>query len=260
MDFNSILHAHNKIMADRATSDTTVRSNNTAANQPNQDTPPPAYSSLTSQHPHLRPGEITNMADLGNFYASEVSDTDSEASDNSDSDSDHQTLSIDAATVIHGSNNVIAIPPVDGPRLTAILLSLLHGNLPTQQQQQQQQHLRPGTAPPAFHHHVPGHLPDDGRRPLSVRINCGVRIVGDKNVLGALPPQRVEGSRATSAAMASARHNSQSGPTATATAGLVTPPETPLGENGGTRKRKADGEVASREDAKRGKAEGADRD
>ncbi|GME24893.1 hypothetical protein GTA08_BOTSDO05047 [Neofusicoccum parvum] len=178
MDLNSLLHAHNKIMADRA-SNTTVRNN--APDQQQANTPPPAYSTLTSHHPAATttatPNPTPTPDDPDELYTS--SSTASPASTGG-ATTPAQTLAIDAATLIHGSNNIITVPPVDGPRLTAILLSLLHGNLPTQQaaaarHQQQQQNQ-------AFPVHHPGHLPGSDRsRPLSVRINCGVRIVGDRN-------------------------------------------------------------------------------
>ncbi|KAL1625414.1 hypothetical protein SLS54_003506 [Diplodia seriata] len=269
MDFNSILHAYNKIMADRATSNTTVRSDN-------QHDTPPAYSTLTTAPP-------TADSDMG-------SDTDSEVED----DNPGQTITINASTIIQGSNNIIAVPPIDGPRLTSILLSLLHGTLPTQiqaQQQQQQQQREQlaahGTSPAgtaAPQQHLPGHLPgdDSSKRPLpSIRIDCGMRIVGDRNVVGALPPSlragAATGGTVSPAGAAIQQQQQSGGGTMTrrgdggrdevSAGGMPTPPETPLsltGGEAGSKKRKAgeneaetEAETGGRE-AKRERVDGAE--
>lgn len=283
MDFNSLLHAYNKIMADRATSNTTVRGSD---NQ--HDAPPPAYSTLTTNSTTQQPPTAVAEEDLDSVDT--ASDSDCEAEDDNTASSSapsSPTLAVDAATVIHGSSNIIAVPPVDGPRLTAILLSLLHGTLPTQiqaQQQQQQQQQQAaaqsqGHRPPAVSAplpHLPGHLPgDDGgsrngnsKRPLSIRIDCGVRVVGDRNVIGGLtPPPRTSSSAGTGSPPLVAARQQNGGAMADGQAvvgagGVLTPPETPppsAGSGAGSIKRKAE-DVAEAEGraAKKERADGAD--
>ncbi|KAL1642444.1 hypothetical protein SLS58_005518 [Diplodia intermedia] len=276
MDFNSILHAYNKIMADRATSNTTVRSDN-------QHDTPPAYSTLTTAAP-------TADSDMGYDTDSEVEDDDLASA----SANPGNTIAINASTIIQGSNNIIAVPPIDGPRLTSILLSLLHGTLPTQiqaqqqqQQQQQGQLAAHGSSPAgtaaAPQQHLPGHLPgdDSSKRSLpNIRVDCGMRIVGDRNVVGGLPPSLRTVSPA-SAAIQQQQQQQQSGGGGTATkrgdggrdevgaGGMPTPPETPLsltGGEAGSKKRKAgeneaeaeaEAETGGRE-AKRERVDGAE--
>ncbi|KAK0659933.1 hypothetical protein DIS24_g3711 [Lasiodiplodia hormozganensis] len=283
MDFNSLLHAYNKIMADRATSNTTVRGSD--------DAPPPAYSTLTTNSTTQQPRTAVAEEDLDSVDT--ASDSDCEAEDDntaSSSATPSPTLAVDAATVIHGSSNVIAVPPVDGPRLTAILLSLLHGTLPTQIQAQQQQQQAAaqsqGHRPSAVSAplpHLPGHLPgDDGgssrngnsKRPLNIRIDCGVRVVGDRNVIGGLaPPVRMSSSSSSagtgSPPLVAARQQNGGvmadrgdGQAVIGARGVLTPPGTPpssAGGGAGSIKRKAE-EVAEAEGraVKKERADGAD--
>lgn len=60
---------------------------------------------------------------------------------------------IHAPTTVHGSGNIIAIPPPDVPRLTAAVIATVSQKM---------------------------RLP----RNFSVQINCGVNIIGDRNIVG----------------------------------------------------------------------------
>ena len=79
----------------------------------------------------------------------------------------HQvSLTINGATSIHGSGNVVAMHPFDGAKAAAVIVSSLKDMMKS-----------------------------EGGRPttLKVQINCGISIVGDRNVLrhGGLPLRAV---------------------------------------------------------------------
>lgn len=63
------------------------------------------------------------------------------------------TFTIHAPTTVHGSNNIIAIPPPDVARLTAAMIGSISQKL-------------------------------NLARNINVQINCGVSVIGDKNIVG----------------------------------------------------------------------------
>ena len=63
------------------------------------------------------------------------------------------TFTIHAPTTVHGSGNIIAVPPPDVPRLTAAVIATISQKM---------------------------HLP----RSINVHISCGVNVIGDRNVVG----------------------------------------------------------------------------
>lgn len=92
-------------------------------------------------------------------------DTDADSDDEEDSDEEPMKLVIDASNTIHGSNNVVPTSPAalaDASKFSAILLQTI-----AQLNQAARAH-------------------DGSMRPLRVdlTVNCGVAVVGDRNVIG----------------------------------------------------------------------------
>lgn len=101
---------------------------------------------------------------------------------------------VNASTTIHGSGNIIAVPPPDVARLTAALVA-------TAAQK---------TYPPRTFH---------------IQLNCGVSIIGDRNVLGApaIRPLAASQQRRTAAATAADADLRQRGANLAAAEGIVVP-------------------------------------
>lgn len=107
--------------------------------------PPPAYS-----------------LDANDTAANDTNDTNPTADHddsgaNSDTDTNPPpttTLHLNASTQIRGSHNLISVTPLDVPRFSALLLTLLRQQ--------------------------PGHA----RANLSLQLNCSVAVVGERNVVG----------------------------------------------------------------------------
>ncbi|KAL1585299.1 hypothetical protein WHR41_05898 [Cladosporium halotolerans] len=92
-------------------------------------------------------------------------DTDADSDDEEDSDEEPMKLVINASNTIHGSNNVVPTSPAalaDASKFSAILLQTI-----AQLNQAARAH-------------------DGSMRPLRVdlTVNCGVAVVGDRNVIG----------------------------------------------------------------------------
>jgi hypothetical protein len=99
------------------------------------------------------------------------------------------TFVIHAPTTVHGSSNIIAVSPPDVPRLTAAVVASISQKM---------------------------HLP----RSFSIQINCGVNVIGDKNIVGspAIRPLAASQQQHAAAAAVAARHgvqqNGDAGPSA----------------------------------------------
>ncbi|KAF2813459.1 uncharacterized protein BDZ99DRAFT_496448 [Mytilinidion resinicola] len=112
--------------------------------------PPPAYTP-TTRPPLPQPSTNLPYTANANFTYNPYNPF---AGDDSDAEDDDTNLVINASTQIRGSGNVVAMPLIDAPRISAALFSVLK----TQ-----------GT----------------GRRgTVNVQIHCGVTIVGERNVVG----------------------------------------------------------------------------
>lgn len=106
--------------------------------------PPPAYS-LDANGTAANDTNETNPA----------ADHDNNANPDTDTDPPPTTtLHLNASTQIRGSHNLISVNPLDVPRFSALLLTLLRQQ--------------------------PGHA----RTNLSLQLNCSVAVVGERNVVG----------------------------------------------------------------------------
>lgn len=141
-------------------STTTIYTNTTASAQP--------VNSLPDPPPYTPP--------LHNYLGTD---------DEDDEESEPSTnFVIHAPTTVHGSGNIIAVPPPDVPRLTAAVIATIG-----------QKMLLP--------------------RHVSVQINCAVNVIGDRNIVGspAIRPlatnqQKVGGAATTQTGTASAAASS----------------------------------------------------
>ncbi|KAF2496308.1 hypothetical protein BU16DRAFT_617762 [Lophium mytilinum] len=110
--------------------------------------PPPAYSPTTPL-----PQPSTNLPYTANANYT-YNPYNPFAGDDSDSEDDDTTVVINASTQIRGSGNVIAMPLIDAPRISAALFSVLKSH-------------------------------STGKRgTVNVQIHCGVSIIGERNVVG----------------------------------------------------------------------------
>jgi len=113
----------------------------------------------------------------------------SDYSTDSDDDDDEPTttLTINAPTTIHGSSNLVSLTPLDTARISTLLLAAL--NVKAAQEQRR------------------------GRRgAVNIAINCGVSVVGDRNVVGWVGGRgRVGSGIGTSSAAASVASPTESG-------------------------------------------------
>ena len=106
---------------------------------------PPAYSLDTND---------TATNDINDTNPAADHD-DNDASPDTDKDPPPiTTLHLNASTQIRGSHNLISVAPLDVPRFSALLLTLLRQQ--------------------------PGHA----RANLSLQLNCSVAVVGERNVVG----------------------------------------------------------------------------
>ncbi|OCK80622.1 hypothetical protein K432DRAFT_382031 [Lepidopterella palustris CBS 459.81] len=80
------------------------------------------------------------------------------ATDFSDDDDTTTSVILNASTQVRGSFNIITTTPLDTPRISALFVALMKG------------------APNAV-------APER----IKIQINCGVTIVGDRNVVGTIP-------------------------------------------------------------------------
>ncbi|KAF2145643.1 uncharacterized protein K452DRAFT_315841 [Aplosporella prunicola CBS 121167] len=229
---DSLFHAHTKLIADATTAKTTSRP---ASDGNDANGPPPAYATAVN----VVPGSGFDHEQSIDPGASDITDLDE---GEEEENTEPKCLDIDASTTIHGSQNIIAIQPVDGPRITALLVSLLQGQANTQAYAQQQPR-PPPTLPTLLHGHK-----------INVRIDCGVRIVGDRNVLGGpgIIRPKTNGANGSTSATAAGPHAPATTMSSTTTSGAATAPYQKLETHMAVgNKRKADDEVAEEPELKR---------
>jgi hypothetical protein len=100
---------------------------------------------------HILPDPPPYTPPAPNLFTTEEDEEDEE--DDGEDSQPTTNLIIHAPTIVHGSGNIIAVPPPDVPRLTAALVATVSQKV---------------------------HLP----RNFSIQINCDVNITGDRNIVG----------------------------------------------------------------------------
>ena len=112
---------------------------------PTVTSPPPAYSLDANGTAANDTNDTNPAADHDDNNANPDTDTDPPQT---------TTLHLNASTQIRGSHNLISVNPLDVPRFSALLLTLLRQ--------------QPGYA----------------RTNLSLQLNCSIAVVGERNVVG----------------------------------------------------------------------------
>jgi len=226
----NVRHFCNKINAERARQQTTQ--------QPAvPDTaPPPPYS-----------GPTEDNGDEG--------DEEGEDDDDDDGDATPLTLTINAAQSIRGSQNLIPTSPTplaDASRFSAVLLAAM-----------KQLHRPDATTASSspLNHAVDNQIQPSCRYPISIAItiNCGVTVVGDRNVIGhvAIRPKAPGESEGAIAPALIAT------PTPTTMTTTTVPPQMTTTESSAAvmgAKRKAEGDEDEQHEAKKVAVEGAGRE
>lgn len=167
---DGLLHATRKILIERARA--------TTQQDPDSipDTAPPAYSAIApSTHPVA-----------ADPYDSEDDDDDDE-DDDSTEDPSPVTVTLDATTSVQGQNNLVATGAAlaDATRFSALLLAAVQSLNARAEEEARLAAL----APPASSAAGAGATPRAIRPILRVNLvlNCGINVVGDKNVVGYRP-------------------------------------------------------------------------
>ncbi|KAF2842130.1 hypothetical protein M501DRAFT_998378 [Patellaria atrata CBS 101060] len=120
--------------------------------------PPPSYASSIANRPAPRPANMPTQSTNQTAVAQNSSQPPSSSSEELVPTT---TVRINATTTIRGSNNLIAIPPLDVTKISDMLVAALR---------ERRENLEWNG------------LEDDGD--VVVEMNCGICVVGEKNVVG----------------------------------------------------------------------------
>lgn len=144
---------------------------------------PPAYHMVVDPH-----------APIPNVQSPYTHEEEHEEREEDDEDDDTPEITINAATQIRGTGNIVSIAQMDSVRIANLIAVLLKGedlskaaSSPQQSQAQAQAHSPPDQSPLATLANLATAAAKTEEKKLPkmhITVNCGATIIGDRNIVG----------------------------------------------------------------------------